>query len=78
MITWPVRAEVAQDFREWCVWHLNFQQIVTQRNLLVFNFIQSRPIISSSAHHAVIRTTLSSERHWLFAHAFINNPVREH
>lgn len=78
MITWSVRAEVPQDFREWCVWHLNFQQIVTQRNLLVFNFIESRVFISSSAHHAVICTTLSSKRYWFFAYPFINNPVREH
>ena len=78
MITRSVRTKVPQDFREWCVWHLNFQQIVTQRNLCVFNFIEPCLVISSSTHHAVIRTTFSSERHWFFAHPFINNPVREH
>ena len=42
------------------------------------NTITLREPISLGTHHAVIRTTLSSKRHWLFAHAFIYNTVREH
>ena len=45
---------------------------------LDINTITLRVPISLSTHHAVIRTTLSSKRHWLFAHAFIHNTVREH
>ena len=35
MITWSVRAEILQDFREWRLWHFDLEEVVTERNLFL-------------------------------------------
>lgn len=42
MITRPIRAEITQNVGEWRVWHLDFQQVVTQRDLLGVNLRDPR------------------------------------